>query len=353
MASRQSNGRSTGRRAVTMNDVAQAAGVAQSTVSRILNDAPVPIPVSQETRARVLGIANQLGYRPDPIARALRGAPTMLLGAVVRDITDPFFAVAVEALSIEAKERGYSVVIGHARAAADEALVLTAVLEARHCDGIVLLGDFHRERHLVEDLRKTHARVVGLWHGTWLDSPFPTVGVDNAAGIRAALDHLTSLGHRQIAFVGAEMFGDEQARQRAYREHMAQIGHPAPAGYVHVTSNTIDGGRAALAPLLALRPRPTAVITATDVLAMGVLYGAYECGVGIPGELSIVGFDNIPMAAATVPGLTTVAMPMAEIVGAGVELSVGTDRWAGDGEVPHRVFEPPLVVRGTSGPAPA
>ena len=146
----------------------------------------------------------------------------MLLGAVVRDITDPFFAGAVDALSVEAKRRGYSVVLGHASAKADEALALTAVLEARQCDAIVLLGDFRGERRLVADLRDARVRVVALWHGSerrrgW---PFPTVGVDNRAGIRAALDHLSARGHRHIAFVGGESFGDGHERQAAYREYM-------------------------------------------------------------------------------------------------------------------------------------
>src|ERR1019366_3672483 len=175
-------------RAVTMKDVAAAAGVAQSTVSRILNDAPSGISVSAETRRRVLAIASDLGYRPHPFARALRGAPSMLLCAVVRAITDPFFAAAVEVLSIEAKERGYSVVLGHARAKADEALALTAILETRHCDAIVLVGDFRGERRLVDDLRTAHVRVVGLWHGSERSGrPFPTVIVDSRAGIHAAL----------------------------------------------------------------------------------------------------------------------------------------------------------------------
>ena len=118
----------------TMNDVAAAAGVAQSTVSRILSDAPLRIRVSRATRERVLAVADELGYRPNPIARALRGAPTMLVGAVVRDVTDWFFAPAIEALSTEARNRGYSVVLGNAHATVDEALNLAAVLEARHCE---------------------------------------------------------------------------------------------------------------------------------------------------------------------------------------------------------------------------
>jgi DNA-binding LacI/PurR family transcriptional regulator len=121
-----------------MNEVAAAAGVAQSTVSRILNNAPGS--TSAKTRERVEAIAKELGYSPHPGARAMRGAPTMLLGAVVRDITDPFFGGGIEALTIAAKERGYSVVLGSAHARTDEALALAAVLEARQCDAIVLVG---------------------------------------------------------------------------------------------------------------------------------------------------------------------------------------------------------------------
>jgi DNA-binding LacI/PurR family transcriptional regulator len=124
-----------------MRDIASAANVSQSTVSRVLNNAPTRVPIAPETRERVLAAAQALGYRPNPLARGLRGAATMLLGAVVRDITDPFFAGAIEALSVEAMARGYNLVLGHARGRADEAIALTAVLETRHCDAIVLLGD--------------------------------------------------------------------------------------------------------------------------------------------------------------------------------------------------------------------
>src|SRR6476660_7486614 len=117
----------------TMRDIAVAAGVSQSTVSRVLNDVPTRVPIAPETRERVSATARRLGYRPNPLARGLRGAPTMLLGAVVRDITDPFFAGAIESLSVEAMARGYNVVLGHAHGSTDEALVLTAVLETRHC----------------------------------------------------------------------------------------------------------------------------------------------------------------------------------------------------------------------------
>src|SRR5688572_10454898 len=178
-----------GGRLTTMRDIAELAGVSQSTVSRVLNDAPTRVPIAPETRERVLLAARQLGYRPNPLARGLRGAPTMLLGAVVRDITDPFFAGAIEALSVEAMARGYNVVLGHAHGRADEALALTAVLETRHCDAIVLLGDMQDQPRLLADLKDSIVPVVALWQGS---SPLavPTVDVDNRAGVRAALEHL-------------------------------------------------------------------------------------------------------------------------------------------------------------------
>ena len=335
-----------------MNDVAAAAGVSQSTVSRILNDAPVTINVSAETRERVRTIARDLGYRPHPIARALRGAPTMLLGAVVRDITDPFFAGAIEALSVQAKAHGYSVVLGHAGAKADEALALAAVLEARQCDAIVLLGDFRSDRRLLEDLRNTQVRVVGLWHGSERRGrPFPTVGVDNRAGINSALAHLVELGHRRIAYVGAESLGDMQERHAAYEEFGgASTGIERHPGYVQFVSNTIDGGELALSELLALPTAPTALFAATDTLAMGIIHAAYEHGVTVPDQLSVVGFDDIPLAAATVPGLTTVKMPIAEIVAAGVDLAIGEVCDLGEAAPapPRLVFQPTLIVRGST-----
>jgi DNA-binding LacI/PurR family transcriptional regulator len=333
-----------------MKDIADAAGVAQSTVSRILNDAPVLIRVSDETRERVRAIATELGYQPHPFARALRGAPTMLLGAVVRDITDPFFAGAIEALALQAKAHGYSVVLGHALAAADEAVALTAVLEARQCDAIVLLGDLRDEPRLLEDLHSSHVPVVALWHGS--EGPglgFPTVSVDNRFGVRAALGHLTGLGHRRIAFLGPDVLGDIREREGAYHEFVTRARLGLGERYVRHVPNTVDGAGAALRELIALSEPPTAVFAATDIIAMSVIHAAFEHGVGVPAQLSVVGFDDIPFASATVPGLTTVRMPTEKIVAAGVRLAVG----AVPDTIPRLVYKPKLVLRNsTSAPAP-
>ncbi len=340
-------------KAVTMSDVAAAAGVAQSTVSRVLNDSPALIPVSDETRDRVRRIALELGYRPHPIARALRGAPTMLLGAIVRDITDPFFAEAVEILSVECNARGYSVVLGHARSIEDEALAMTAVLEERQCDAIMLLGDFTAEHRLVEDLKNSHARVVGLWHGYRNEHPFPTVGVDNQAGTQMALKHLAELGHRRIAYVGPESLGDIQERIDSYRAFMSDTFGVSAPELIEVAPNSIMSGTTALDSLLARAPDVTAIFDATDAIALGLLHAAYERDIKIPDALSIVGFDDIPMASASVPALTTVQMPIAQIVGRGVELGIGEHAWAGEGRAPKERCQPRLIVRRTAAPPAA
>jgi LacI family transcriptional regulator/LacI family repressor for deo operon, udp, cdd, tsx, nupC, and nupG len=340
----------------TTKDVAVAAGVAQSTVSRVLNDAPVRIRVSEATRRRIRTIAEELGYQPHPFARALRGAPTMLLGVVVRDITDPFFAGAIDALSIEAEKRGYSVVLGHARADRDEAVALTAVFKARHCDAMVLLGDVGDESRLLEDLRKVHIRVVALWHGAAPQAEgFPSVGVDNRRlGVRAAVVHLVALGHRRIAFVGPDAHGDIRERQAAYESYLSGVGIATPPGYIRHVANSIAGAEQAFAALRALSEPPSAIVAATDLLALGLIHAANEGSVAVPSEFSIVGFDDIPLAAAAVPGLTTVRMPVQKIVAAGVALAVG-ERAPGSGGPllgpPRLIFKPRLIVRASTSPA--
>jgi len=330
-----------------MKDIAKAAGVAQSTVSRILNDTPLPMPISQETRDRVLAAAAELSYRPNPHARGLRGARTMMLGAIVRDVTDPFFAGAIDALSVEAQQHGYSVVLGHARERADEALALAAVLEARQCDGIVIVGDMSIQPRLMEDLESVngHVPVVALWHGSG-QTGFLTVNVDNHHGMTASVRHLVSLGHRRIAFVGDPLHGDVRERQAAYEEVLSNGRIEVPEEYVQHVRNTFGGGVDAFEALMSLPEPPTAVASATDVLAIGVLHAASDHEIAVPDELSVVGFDDIPFAAMTVPALTTVRMPVEKMVEAAVSMAVdprlqnavGTPKGS-------RVFQPALVVR--------
>jgi DNA-binding LacI/PurR family transcriptional regulator len=336
-----------------MRDIAAAAAVSQSTVSRVLNNAPTKVPIAPETRERVIQASRRLGYRPNPLARGLRGAPTNLIGAVVRDFSDLFYAGVIEALVVESMAHGYNVVLGHVHGRLDEALSLTAVLETRHTDAIVLLGDMQDYPDVLADLRNSSVPVVALWQGT---SPleFPTADADDRAGIWAGLDHLTALGHRRIAFLSAELPNGYRVREDAYLDFMRERFGGVEPGYLEHCPNTLAGGDSALRRLMELPEPPTAVATSTDLVGVGVLHAAHSLGVTVPDRLSVVGFDDILIAAHTVPALTTLRMPISEIVRHAIDRAVALTRDPNVDRGPSLdVFKPTLIVRDSTAPPPS
>ncbi|WP_179266384.1 LacI family DNA-binding transcriptional regulator [Asanoa hainanensis] len=341
------------RRAVpTMQDIADAAEVSQSTVSRVLSGVETRVPIAAATRERVMAASRQLGYRPNPLARGLRGASTNLIGVVVRDFSDPFFAEAIEALVKESMAHGYNVVLGHVHPGLDEAIPLTSVLETRHTDAIILLGDVRVHPQLLDDLRSSRVPVVALWQGT---SPldFPSADTDDRAGIQAGLEHLTALGHKRIAFLSAELPGEFWVRERAYVDFMGERLGGVPDGYLERCPNTMAGGDAALRRLMALPHPPTAVATSTDLIAVGVLHAAHSLGATVPDRLSVVGFDDIQISSHTVPALTTSRMPTAKIVSHAINRAVTLARDPDAARQPDlEIFTPELIVReSTAKPA--
>ena len=347
-------------RAPTMQDIADALGVSQSTVSRVLTGAPTPVPINPVTRQRVVEMARQLRYRPNPLARGLRGSRTMLLGVIVREITDPFFAGAIDAISTEASKRGYNVVLGHAHGRTDEAIALRAVLETRHCDSIIIVGDTSDQPRLLTDLSDAHASVVGIWQGSASLTGMPTVNVDNRAGIVSVLDHLIGLGHRSFGFIGGSFsfaggraFGDIWERQVAFVEELEARNIDVRAECVRDVYNSYAGGVSGFEELMAVPNRPTAMIASTDVLAFGALRAASRLGLKVPDDVSIVGFDDLPLAEHMNPPLTTVRQPISDMAAAAVRMAI--DRVTADGaelgEAAAECLQPTLVIRESSGPA--
>jgi DNA-binding LacI/PurR family transcriptional regulator len=193
---------------------------------------------------------------------------------------------------------------------------------------------------------------VATWQGT---SPreFPTVDVDERAGVIAGLEHLMALGHRRIGFVSGRLPGDNWQRQDAFVEFAKERLGGVPDGFVQVVDNSLAGGEAALGALLDLEDPPTAVVTSTDLVAVGVLHAAYSQSRIVPDQLSVVGFDDLLLAAHTVPALTTVRMPIAEIVREAVELAIELARDPAASREPRvKVYKPTLVIRqSTASPA--
>jgi DNA-binding LacI/PurR family transcriptional regulator len=199
---------------------------------------------------------------------------------------------------------------------------------------------------LLQDLAGAHVPVVALWQGTHATG-VASVAVDNNSGTRAVLDHLTQLGHRRIAFVGGRRLGDIKEREEAFVEYLAEFGEPLRAGYLQHGVNDPKSAISALGILLTLDEPPTAVVASTDVLAIGLLHAAHEHGLRVPEQLSITGFDDIPMAAYTVPALTTVRMPLGEMVEQALRMALDQPMGAAEHQVP--VLQPSLVVRSSSG----
>ena len=332
----------------TMRDVATASGVSLSTVSRVLNHAPSGITIPDETRERIEQAALRLGFTPNPFARALRGAPTMLLGAVVRDFSDPFFAGAMEVLATEAHAHGYGIVLGHVQGDEDDTQAAQAVVAPGHCDAVLVLGELEDRPRLREALARVSVPVVALWQGG-SQIRFPTVDVDDTTGIPIGLQHLMDLGHRQIGFVSARLPGDNPTREQAYIGLMQDQLGGVPAGFLQRCENTLAGGEQALEALLGLPLVPTAVACSTDVSAVGVLHSAHSHGIAVPDELSVVGYDDLVFAAYTNPALTTLRMPTTEIVREAVRTAIALTQDPAASRAPRRTtYEPTLIVRAST-----
>jgi DNA-binding LacI/PurR family transcriptional regulator len=330
----------------TIKDVSRLAGVSQSTVSRVLSGGHSVVPITAQTRERVVRAAQQLRYRPHPLARGLRGAGTALLGLIVRDIADPFFTAMLRVIAAEARRRGYNLVLGDACSSAEEAQALTQVLEVRHCEAILLVGDVVDEPRLLADLSGTDLTVVAICQGARAPG-LSTVNADGEVGARLALEHLFALGHRRIALLDAGWIGDVQPRRLAYREFVREYGLRVPAKYQQVVKNDASGGVVGCARLLKLPEPPTAIFATTDVLAIGALKAIQSTGMRVPDDVSVVGFDDIPFAAYTVPPLTTVRQPIEAMARLAIEIALGGAADQLTGAEKHWLT-PELVVRDST-----
>lgn len=340
---------------VTIRDVAEQARVSQSTVSRVLNSTDTQIPISQETRQRVLKTAEQMEYRPHPGARSLSGRGTGLIGIITREINDPFFAELIDVISNVAKEEGYDLVLGNAKREPENALALRdRMLDPRHCDGLLLCGDLREspeDRTFLDKMGRDH-RLVSVSRGSQhLVRSTPSVDIDNRRGALLALDHLAELGHQRIACMNVGRVGDLWERLEAYREFMQERFGGVPEEYVQPTKNSYKGGYEATKCLLALSSPPTAIFAMDDVMAIGALGAAADMGWAVPSSLSIVGFDDMDVSAYVRPALTTIRQPMEELGRKAVELLLTMiEGEAPCDPCPRLVLEPEFIIRDSCGP---
>lgn len=301
------------RRRVTMRDVARAAGVSQPLVSIVFRDAPG---AGEETRAHVLRVAAELGYRRDERARLLRQGRSRLLGVAFEPV-QPFHGEILDGLHDAAREHGYDVVLSAVTPSRGEDAALEALLRDR-CEALLLLGgSLPRER-----LERTGATLPTVSVTRALDSDvLDSVAVDDHRGAVLAVEHLVGLGHRRIAYVDADREAGGARRRAGYRGAMAAAG--LGAGTLVVPGGASEaGGAGALVRLLAHDPVPTAVIAFNDRCAAGVIGQARVLGRSVPGDLSVVGFDDSEQAALPYLALTTLAQDPRLLARTAVELTL-------------------------------
>jgi len=325
--------------AVTIKDVARAAGVSPSTVSRALS---APELVQPETRRRVQQAATELGYHPNRAARGLITGRTGNIGLILPDLTNPFFPGVVKGVQSRARESDFSVFL----ADTDEDPTVEADLVRaliKQVDGIVLCSPRMGEDELRSLAGETPMVMLNRRVGR-----IPSVTIDNSDGIRQAVAHLVALGHRRVAYVaGPRTSWSNRERLRILRAatsasgvELVEVGNVVPQ---------FAGGVAAAD--LVLAAGVTAVIAYNDLVALGLLNRFSVRGVAVPDRMSVIGFDDIVLSEMVSPSLTTLAQPKEQTGRAGVDLLLALLDDSDRAAVPRRELTSHLMVRHSTGPA--
>ncbi len=305
---------------ITIRDVATRAGVSPSTVSHVINGTRQ---VSAATRQRVTQAMEALDYKPNRLARSLRSRRTQTLGVLLPNNTNPFFALVLGGIEAAAYDRGYNVILGNANDDPRRELDYLDILLSRQVDGIVLVSTgAHRAALDFLKARGTPVVMVDRSPGEgYADWPIDTVFAENEQGGCLATEYLIGLGHRRIGCIsGPSLLNSSAARVDGYRRALAEAGLAADEGLIVDGDFQHEGGYRACRALLAQPERPTALFVCNDLMAVGALCAIHEAGLRVPDDLSVVGFDDIPLASFTVPRLTTIAQPAHDLGGQAVQL---------------------------------
>lgn len=332
-----------------VTDVARLAGVSAMTVSKALNGRDR---ISEETRARVLAAASELGYVANAAARSLRGGRTDILGLLVQDLSNQYFAEIVRGASEAIRERGLDLVLYTSSNDPERERQRVATLSGGVSDGLIIVAP-HGSPGLLDQLQ--HSRVPVVLINAWNAGDFPTVNPENMLGARAATEHLLALGHRRVGFVTGRPDSplsperpDGVMRLTGYRQGLAAAGLPFDETLLHPGGLHLPQGREAGHALLDLPDPPTAIFAANDLCAFGVIEAARERGLRVPEDLSVVGFDDVPLAAQVQPALTTVHHPLSDLGHRAATLLL--DLLSGRARERHIELPSRLIVRHSTAP---
>jgi DNA-binding LacI/PurR family transcriptional regulator len=287
-----------------IREIAKRAKVSTATVSRTINRVPT---VDPQLAKRVWKVVEDLGYYPNTQARALVSGKSRIFGLVVSEITNPFFPEIVQAFEDIAVQHNYEILLTSTVHNPKRMELAVRRMIERRVDGVAILT-FGMEDSLVEDLRFRKVPLVFVDVGPHVPG-VSNIRINYQHGIRQAVQHLAAFRHTRIAFVaGPSNLRSAMARKTAFEISMQEIGLDVPPEMIVEGDHRMEGGMRALVRLAGLPKRPTAILCSNDMTAVGVMREAYEYGIVIPRDLSLIGFDDIRLSQFTTPPLTTVQM---------------------------------------------
>jgi DNA-binding LacI/PurR family transcriptional regulator len=328
--------------------VAKSANVSTATVSRTINGSAK---VSPQTAERVRKAIEDLNFYPNTNARALGSGRSSLYGLIISDITNPFFPELVKAFDDIAIMHGQEVLIANTNYDPERMKICVTRMLQRKVDGVAIMTSEMDDR-LVQVFSRRHVPLVFLDTGT----PSPGVScvrIDYSAGIDAAVHHLIELGHKRIAFISGPMrLASARIRYKAFMECTARDHLDSDPSLIQEGNHSVDGGHDAMNRILNSRARPTAVMASNDLTAIGAIGAIAEAGLRVPEDISVVGFDDIHLSAFTIPPLTTVRLPRAEIANAAFRALLNAQHTnVKKMRSEEHVIRPTFVRRKSTGPA--
>jgi len=298
---------------VNIDDVAKLAEVSKSTVSKVFsNDERI----SQTTRDKVLEVARRLDYRPSLVPGALKTGKTKAVGLILPNVMNPFFPGIIKGVEDVAVENGYMVVFCNSDERLEKEALYFQMFKDRWVDGIIISGVTGKSREEKEYLQGLHKKGIPV---VLIDREVEgyfnnIVMIDNKGAAFKATDYCLDLGHKRIGFISApleiKIFAD---RFKGYRKALQENGIEFDQRLVIEGNQTTQSGREATKQFLSLDDPPTAIFAINDLMAIGALKEIHERGLKVPEDISVVGFDNIPLASLVNPALTTIAQPIYEM----------------------------------------
>lgn len=340
---------------MSLAEVARLAGVSLATASRVANNTDYP--VGDATRLRVLAAVEQLNYSPSTLARALATQKSKIVGIIVHDILDPYFAEIVRGAQDVAHEHDYLTIVCNSDREVSTEVKYLRMLRDYQAEGVIfaaggLTGEGADELdQLIAQMkvRKRPTRIVAL-----AQQPFEAtlVTIDNRTACREMTDYLLALGHRRIGFIsGPEHLITSELRLQGFVDATAASGWEAPAEYITPGNFDLESGRRAANTLMNLPEPPTAIFAANDEMAIGCMGGLRKLGLEIPRDVTVVGFDDLKLLQSVDPLLTTIHVPLHELGATAMSQLLRT--FQGETIEPVKVLKHELVVRASSASPPA